>query len=238
MKILLPKQHGAWAMLVIPFLLGIFLGSPTWLHIPLFIGWLFLYLATYPLLMVIKNKNRELHVKWTVIYLVPVVFSLVIVVISNVHFIFFGLIMLPFFLVNIYYAKRKNERALINDFSAIIAFSIGGLASYYAGVGVIDQIALMIFTLSSLFFIGSTFFVKTMIREKKNVTYKWISWGYHAGLVMLLIVVGYPLLVIGYLPSLIRAIYLYGKNLSIMKIGILEIINSVIFFLATLIFVS
>ena len=36
MKLVIPKQHGAWAMLIIPFLLSVILGKPTMYHIPLF----------------------------------------------------------------------------------------------------------------------------------------------------------------------------------------------------------
>ncbi|EZP78790.1 hypothetical protein H839_02941 [Parageobacillus genomosp. 1] len=46
-KWIVPKQHGAWAMLIVPFLLGAYAGGFTWLHVPLFVGWFFLYLATY-----------------------------------------------------------------------------------------------------------------------------------------------------------------------------------------------
>ncbi|WP_425340094.1 YwiC-like family protein, partial [Onishia taeanensis] len=31
---MIPKQHGAWAMLLIPFLFGIDIGQATWLHFP------------------------------------------------------------------------------------------------------------------------------------------------------------------------------------------------------------
>lgn len=54
MKLVIPKQHGAWAMLIIPFLLSVILGKPNMYHIPLFLAWFFIYLATYPFLMYIK----------------------------------------------------------------------------------------------------------------------------------------------------------------------------------------
>lgn len=59
MKLVIPKQHGAWAMLVIPFLLSVILGKPTIYHIPLFIAWFFIYLATYPFLMYIKQNEKR-----------------------------------------------------------------------------------------------------------------------------------------------------------------------------------
>ena len=235
MKLLLPKQHGAWAMLLVPFLLGIGAGQASLIHIPLLIGWFFLYLATYPLLMVIKNKRKQLHIKWSFIYLIPAMVSLAVVLIMEPRLIYFGLALFPLFLINIYFSRTNNERALLNDFSAIINFSIGGAASYYAGMGSIDQLAVVLSVFTILFFVGSTFFVKTMIREKRNSIYKWVSWGFHGSIIIALLILGYPLFIFAYLPSLVRAIYLYGKKISTMKMGIIEIVNSVYFFVIILI---
>lgn len=229
MKLLLPKQHGAWAMLLIPFLLGISGGGGSWLHIPLFIGWFFLYLSTYPLLMAIKNKKRSFHLKWFAAYMAPALAALLIPLLYDYNYAYFGLAMGPFFLINVYFARKKNERALLNDISAIAVFAMGGAASYYTGAKTIDAQALELFILTVLFFLGSTFYVKTMIREKKNQLYKWISWGFHAGVIALLILTGHYLYMAAYIPSLVRAISLYGKSISVMKLGVLEIVNSAYF---------
>ena len=69
-----------------------------------------------------------------------------------------------------------------------------------------------------------------MIREKKNIQFKWISWIYHLLLVAVWFGVGYWIVAIAYIPSLIRAIIFYGRPLSPKQIGIYEIINSAIFF--------
>ncbi|RAK17016.1 YwiC-like protein [Anoxybacillus vitaminiphilus] len=231
MKPLIPKQHGAWAMLVIPFALGAYAGGVSWLHIPLFFGWLFLYLATYPMLMAVKNKRKEYFFKWAVTYFLLAIVLLIIPLIYDFTLIYFGFAMLPFFFINLYYAKKKNDRALLNDMAAIAAFGVGGLASFYIGQGRLNMTAWEIYMFCFLFFIGSTFYVKTMIREKKNAIYKWTSWGYHLLLIIGLVIVGYPLLAIAYAPSVIRALYLYGKSLSVMKVGVLEIVNSAYFLL-------
>ena len=237
MKPLMPKQHGAWAMLIIPFLLGVIAGEPSVYHIPFFLGWFFLYLATNPLLMLVKKKNVSLYLKWTIIYAVPSIIFLLISLIGNVKLVYFGLSMIPFFFINAYFAKIKNERAIWNDFSAITVFCIGGLASYFLGTNTLDGTAWLLFTLSLLFFIGSTFYVKTMIREKKSTTYKYLSWGYHIAVVIALPLLGYAAFVFAFLPSLVRAIYFYGKNVSVMKVGIYEIVNSVLFFIGVIIFI-
>lgn len=59
MKVMIPNQHGAWAMLLIPFLLGTVKGGPVFWHIPLFLGWLFLYLTVYPVSLALKKKTAQ-----------------------------------------------------------------------------------------------------------------------------------------------------------------------------------
>ncbi|MED4206120.1 YwiC-like family protein [Neobacillus mesonae] len=232
MKLFLPKQHGAWAMLIIPFWLGVFNGGFLWQHIPFFLGWLLLYFATYPMLLIFKKKKVPYYIKWTFIYMLPALLLLIIPLMERPSIYFFGLLMIPFFIINAYYTSINRDRAFMNDISAICAFSIAGLASSYFGAGGITIETLIFSFLSSiLFFIGCTFYVKTMIREKKNSQFKWVSWVYHSLLVLSWLVFGLWIVVLAYIPSLVRAIIFYGKKLSPKEIGIYEIVNSAIFFI-------
>ncbi len=232
------KQHGAWAMLLLPFFMGVFLGQPTIIHIPLFIAWLFLYLATYPLLMCLKKRKVPFYLKWFSIYFSPAFIILIYLIIVDYKLLYFGLAMVPFFMINGYFSKNKQERALLNDIAAIISFCIGGLASYYMGTGQLDTVAFLLFLVNFLYFLGSTFYVKTMIREKKNVKYKYVSWGYHIGLVAILVIIGYWQFAISFLPSVLRAILFYGKKITIKTIGIYEIGNAIFFFIVMFIVLS
>ncbi|WNS76843.1 YwiC-like family protein [Bacillus sp. DTU_2020_1000418_1_SI_GHA_SEK_038] len=237
MKLFLPKQHGAWAMVIIPFWLGVAAAEFMWIHIPFFIGWLLLYLATYPMLLLFKRKKINFYRKWALIYLVPALILLMFPLLVRPSIIIFGLSMIPFFLLNAYYSSKNRDRAFGNDVSAILVFSFAGLASSYLPAGELNLTSLTIFIASILFFIGSTFFVKTMIREKKNQTFKWISWIFHIGVITVWFIAGKPLLVISFIPSLIRAIIFYGKGLTMAKLGILEIVNAAFFFILVLIHV-
>ncbi|MFF2446190.1 YwiC-like family protein [Neobacillus sp. NPDC058068] len=232
MKLFLPKQHGAWAMLIIPFWLGVINGGFLWQHIPFFIGWLFLYLATYPMLLLFKKKKISFYTKWTLIYMVPALLLLAIPLVVRPSIVYFGLLMMPFFMINAYYTSKNQDRAFMNDISAIFAFSIAGLASSYLSQGEVTVTAIIFtFITSVLFFIGCTFYVKSMIREKKNTKFKWVSWAYHFLLVLVLIIGGFWIVALAYIPSLLRAILFYGKKLSPKQIGIYEIINSCLFFI-------
>lgn len=232
MKLFLPKQHGAWAMLIIPFWLGVINGGFIWQHIPFFLGWLLLYLATYPMLLLFKKKKVPFYTKWTLIYLIPALLLLLIPLVERPTIVYFGLLMLPFFVINAYYTSINRDRAFMNDISAICAFSIAGLASSYFGNGSITvETLLYTFIGSMLFFGGCTFYVKTMIREKKNLQFKWVSWIYHIVLVIAWLVFGFWVVALAYIPSLVRAIIFYGKKLTPKQIGIYEIVNSAIFFI-------
>jgi hypothetical protein len=235
MKLFLPKQHGAWAMTIIPFWLGVINGGFLWQHIPFFLGWLLLYLATYPMLLLFKKKKIPFYIKWTIVYMVPALLLLLFPLFNAPSIIYFGFLMTPFFLINAYYTAKNQDRALMNDLSAIFAFSIAGLASSYLGQGQVTSTTFLVFFTSILFFLGCTFYVKTMIREKKNRQFKWISWAFHTLLLVVWFVLGYWIVAIAYIPSFIRAVIFYGKPLSPMKIGIYEIVNSSLFFIIMII---
>ncbi|MDP4085011.1 MAG: YwiC-like family protein [Bacillota bacterium] len=238
MKVFLPKQHGAWAMIIVPFWLGVIAGGFVWQDIPFFIGWVLLYLATYPLLLLFKKKKLSFYTMWAFIYMVPALLFLLFPLLKNSTILYFGLLMLPLFVINAFYSSQNKDRALMNDFSAIFAFSIASLACSYLGSGKIIPNSILIFFSSVLFFIGCTFYVKTMIREKKNLQFKWISWSYHVLLPFVWLVLGYWIVGLAFVPSLLRAIGFYGKPLSSKQIGIYEILNAAIFFILMAIQVS
>jgi hypothetical protein len=234
MKLFMPKQHGAWAMLIIPFWLGAAASEIIWQHVPFFIGWLLLYLATYPLLLIFKKKKIPFYRKWALIYMVPAIVFLLIPLFTTPTIAYFGFSMIPFFILNAYFSAKNKDRAVMNDLSAIVVFSIAGLASSHLPGGTINEEAILVFAASILFFTGSTFYVKTMIREKKNTNFKWISWTYHFLVPILWLGAGEAIVAAAAVPSLVRAVAFYGKPLSVMKVGIYEIVNAALFFIIML----
>lgn len=235
MKLFMPKQHGAWAMLIIPFWLGAAASEIIWQHFPFFFGWLLLYLGTYPLLLMFKRKKIPFYRKWAFIYMIPALVFLMVPLLTTPSIVYFGFSMIPFFMLNAYFSAKNKDRALMNDLSAIVVFSIAGLASSYLPGGTINEEAILVFAASILFFTGSTFYVKTMIREKKNANFKWISWSYHLLVPILWLAAGEAIVAIAAIPSLIRAVAFYGKPVSVMKVGIYEIVNAALFFIIMLI---
>jgi hypothetical protein len=231
MKLFLPKQHGAWAMLIIPFWLGVVATELVWQHVPFFLGWILLYLATYPILLLFKRKKMGYYSKWMIFYMVPALVLLSIPIWFQPKIIYFGFLMIPFFIINAYYSSKNRDRAMGNDISAVIVFSIAGIGSGFFISEQITTSLLLVFASSVLFFLGSTFYVKSMIREKKNQQFKWVSWIYHFIIPIAWMLMGEWLVFVAFIPSLMRAIYFYGKPLSAKQVGIYEIVNAAIFFI-------
>ncbi|WLR51556.1 YwiC-like family protein [Bacillus tianshenii] len=232
---IIPKQHGAWVMLVVPFLAGMFISNVSWLHIPLFIGWFFIYLGTYCFLEALKRSKKKRYIMWGIRYYSIVLASLAVVIVSHLELLWLGVAVVPLFLINIYYAKQKNERAFLNDLSAIIIFSLGGSASYLVGGGGYNSEMLLMNVSMVLFFTGSVFFVKTFVREKKNPRFKQVSYSYHIGVLVCTSFLT-PLFLIAYLPSAIRSAVFSKKSLTPKQLGIIEFVN-VSYFLLFIIYI-
>lgn len=151
-------------------------------------------------------------------------------VIHKPSFIWLAFSLLPLFLIHVYYARQKNERALLNDFAGVLFFCTGGLASCWLGTETLDGWAWFIFAQSALFFIGSSFYVKSVIREKNNRVFAYWSWGYHLILPLLSAALGGGWAVLAFIPSSLRAWFFHGKKWPVQTIGILEIVNACFFF--------
>ena len=234
----LPREHGTWMMFFLPFLLGMFLSGPDWLHIVLLIGWFFIFLTSTPLLTIIrKPSHSNVMLPWVLKYSVTsVIFMLPIVWLYPI-LLWGSLLLLPLLLVNIYFIKKKQERSLWNNLSGILIFSLGGTAAYVIGHGNISKEAFILLCLTTLYFMSSAFYVKSLIRERKNGTFKWKSHIFHGLLLLVPWVIGSPWLTIAYLPSVGKDFLTSRKKpIKPIKIGIIEIINGIVFFLFILYF--
>lgn len=222
MKLLISNQHGAIVMALLPFLYGMWLSTPITLHICLLLAWFFLYLMTYPFLALFKGRNLSLYWRWTLIYGVVSLLFAVPTIIYNPRILWFLVAMLPFVFINIYYTKTKNERALANDIAAIVIFAIAGMAAYYFPTQQWDIHLIEIALYPSLFFIGTTLYVKSVMRERKNPTYYYASIIFHLLCTLLPLLLPNILLSCAFGVPLLRAILLPKRKLSVKQTGLVE----------------
>ncbi|WP_082096648.1 YwiC-like family protein [Paenibacillus wulumuqiensis] len=229
----IPNQHGAWAMLILPFLLGLSISDSHWIHLPLFLCWLVMYLFSYPVLQWIKTGRKEKYLRPAALYgalLIPLV---AVVIWHHPKMLMYGALLLIFFAVPVHYARNRNERALFNDIVAIVLFSSFIYPVVYIG-GTPDLAAAgRLFLLSVLYFTGTALYVKTMIREKKNPRYYYASCLYH---LLPIVLAGYwnLWLSIPFIVLFIRAGYLPRLQLRAKQVGIIEIGLAVMVYLSVI----
>lgn len=234
MKLLISNQHGAIVMSLMPFLYGTLLSSPIFLHLFLLLAWFFLYLMSYPFLNLFKTRNLELYHKWTLIYGITSLLLSLPALFHNWRIIYFLIAMFPFLAINIYYVKQKDERALLNDLSSIIIFALAGMGAYYFPHSQWDEKIYWVALYPSLFFIGVTLYVKSVMRERKNPRYLQISILFHFLCIVSFIFIKKYLIAFAFIPPFIRTIVLPKRKLSIKQTGVIEIILSLLFFILLL----
>ncbi|UTR15374.1 YwiC-like family protein [Salipaludibacillus sp. LMS25] len=231
MKWYVPKEHGAWAMFIIPFWTGASISGLSWHHLIFFTGLTGLYFAQAPLLTYIRQpKHQDV---WPS-FLIYAGIGLVITgpyIVREMYLVYIFLSIFPLFLVNSLFAKLKKERLFINDLSAIVALSALLLSAYVIGIGELRAEAFQYMVLIIIFFVASVFHVKALIREKKNKTFKLVSLVYHVTVTVLAFLTGWLAVGGAFLLTLVKTTLIPKKYLrKPMHIGIVEIVNSVVFY--------
>jgi hypothetical protein len=234
MKKYIPNQHGAWAMLVLPFLFGVASSQGQFLHIPLFLCWLLIYLFSFPLLQGVKTGKFRRYAQPMKVYGILLLPFAAYLVIAEPVLLWFVLPLVPLFAVNLYFAKTKNERALINDISAILAFCLIIYPVFYVGQGESWTTVTELFLLSAMYFVGTALYVKTVIRERNNVTFYYGSVLYHllvaaAGLFL------FPSLLVPLIILLLRAAILPKTGITAKRTGMIEIGFSLMLYVSVLV---
>ncbi|MFP7286644.1 YwiC-like family protein [Shouchella clausii] len=229
-KVVLPREHGGWAMISVPYIIGMMAAQPVLLHLPLFLAWLLLYLASYPLLQALRRGSKKKSwLKWGFGYAASAAAFLIPVVLLEPWVLGFAPVLLAFITVHIWHVRRKTERALFNDICAILLFCTGGAAAYFLGGGGFDNGLTAVVLFNFLYFTGTVFFVKSVFRERKNRRYTYYSKIYHVVILAVPLLCGNPWMSLAYLFPLLRAYKFSGTTMKPMKVGILEIIGAVQF---------
>ncbi|MGR6982224.1 YwiC-like family protein [Testudinibacter sp. P27/CKL/0425] len=234
MKLLISNQHGAIVMALLPFLYGMLSSNPVWQHLFLLLAWCCLYLFTYPFFNLFKGRNLGLNRQWCWRYGVTALLFVLPALAYNWRVLYFLLAMLPFGLLNIYYVKQKDERALGNDLAAIAIFGLAGMAAYYFAEQAFDRQIGLVFLYPSLFFIGTTLYVKSVLRERKNPRYLQLSIAFHAASLLIVALIDWQT-ALCFLPPLLRAVIAPRYKLSVKQVGLLEFAVSGLFLLGLLI---
>ncbi|MCF3180303.1 YwiC-like family protein [Streptomyces polychromogenes] len=223
----IPDQHGAWAMLAVPFLAGTFLSPrPGWAHAALFAAWLLGYAAAFHAQQWLRLHARGLrsarrHGVPAVVCGAAAGASGLPLAFAHPWLLLAAAAALPFLAVNAWYAWRGRERALANGLAAVVpACGMLLVAARLGGLG--PGGAWRAAAACLLYFAGTVPYVKTMIRERGSAGYRRASVGYHAAALPLATALSWWLTPV-FAACLCRAALLPGRRLHPAKVGALEL---------------
>lgn len=221
-----PPQHGAWAMLLVPYFSGLLVAGFRWPDLPLLGAWLAGYLFSYFTLQAVKTRRPARFREQLLLYGAAVAVFAVPVLAARPELFFFGPAYALLLAVNACYALRRNERALLNDLASVLQSCLMiPIVAVVAGQP--PEHVLVPFLLVLFYFTGTVLYVKTMIRERGVVAYRRASIGFH----ILAFAMASPF---GALPALVfalllmRAWLLPGRPLTPKQVGFIEIGGSVL----------
>lgn len=173
-----PPQHGAWAFLALPVLLGILVAPWTPLILLLALAWIAVYPMSYAAFGLVRARRstrfRRPLLVWSLVTLVPAV----VLVVARPWLVWVGAVYAVFFLVNLGYARRNDERALTNDMVFVFECAAMVLVTWAVGVGGTSLVPppvadvpvdpWILAALTALALAGSTLHVKSLIRERRD----------------------------------------------------------------------
>lgn len=258
----LPREHGAWMMLVVPLIVGALAGgSLDWPVILTFIAAFFAYLARHPLVLIARARGDPLRLPRGVLFWLAVYSA--VAGLSGLAVIAFGSywLLIPIAAlaglplgVNLYLAARHAEMSIVGEMLGIAGLALGAPATYYVAFGAPGLQMVGLWLLTFFYFGGTVFYVKLKVRvhsrqDPPHSTLQRLLIGrvtlfYHAaviGFAALLVATGLaPLLApLAYVPVTCRAIqgvFDWRRAVNIKRLGVIEIAHSLIF--ATLLIIA
>ncbi|MDO8307276.1 MAG: YwiC-like family protein [Actinomycetota bacterium] len=248
---LVPPAHGAWAFIGLPVAVAIALTGMSWLVAVLGVAWVLAYPASYFALAMVKDTaphhrrpGRQprpgRYVRPLVTWGLPAAALGAVALAAQPWLAWVGLGYAALFAVNAAFARRRDERSLVNDAVLIVECALVVPVTWAADHGsggwvppapsTIPAQAWILCAAVALLLTGSTLHVKSLIRERANPAFATASrtvafgsivaaaalawaWGLPEGLLLLL-----PF---GYLAG--RAITVPGRSMAPGRIGMIEL---------------
>lgn len=256
----IPKEHGAWAMLYVPFVTGVCVAARSqglrlpWNAgiLPLFLAITFGYLSRLPFVEWLRSKYKNLYaLKFFIGYA-----SAGILTYFTLVFLYKLWTLLPLLSIGssfwgfyTYQTLKGKHRSTTGEVAGILGLTFTAPMAHYVIIGSLTKMAWLLWLLNLLFFSSSVFYVKLRVEAhvRKDQLYSLrdrlaISRGciiYH---LLLFVFIGtlcllrlVPAMIFAaFLPILIRgiiAIVHLPKTLSLKRIGFSELAYALFFML-------
>ena len=225
----MPNQHGAWAMLATPLAVGILASDPAPVHVPLTAVWFLGYFAFFAAGLWLKAapRRRPALVPPLRTYAVAAAALGALTLALDPGLLRWAPLFLPPLAIGLVASARRDERSLWSGLATSIGSSLMVLVAYDAGGGTDWARAWLLTGILAAYFAGTVLYVKTMIRERGDERFQWLSALAHAAATVAMTWVD-PWLVLVFALLTIRAAVLPAYRLSPKVVGIGEVVATVV----------
>lgn len=244
-----PNQHGAWAFLVVPLILGAFLGAATWLGLVFAITWIAAYPVSYfagrGILMRIRRgaftaKTRAAFrdaLPWAVV----TVLGGVILVVARPWILVPGAVVAAIWSISLWLTWIGRERGITNDLLLTVLASIAAplmwaVANGEPSVAAVPRTLWLAAVVCLLFFTGSVLHIKSLIREADDRRWHWASVAFHVLALVIAVTISWWL-AIPFTAALVRTAVI-RPGLRPGQLGAIETVVSVLLVVCTAIALS
>lgn len=257
-----PRQHGAWSALISCFILGTAVGGSFGMEailllVSVFTGFLARHSAALYLRLSRTDDNRKkvltLAIGYFSVFLS--VGALLVIWYELRVFLLLGFFALVFLSIMLILEQQRREFTIMGELIGMVGLSLVAPAAEYSTTGVFSTQTVGLWIICSLFFGGSVFHVRYLVRKRIESTGPSLvriraglpSVAYHLAALAVAVSLG---TFIGILPSFspmallpvtLKALWAVGRRykapLPVHRIGYVELIHTLIFvFLAVSVF--
>lgn len=213
-------------MLASPFLVGVVAASPRWVHLPLLLLWFVGYFAFFAAGLWLKSGRRARYLPPVRAYGLATIPLAIGVLLLRPDLVVWAPLFAPLLLAGLWFAAHRQDRSLPSGLATILAACLMTMVAFDAGDGTDWARAWTLTAVLAGYFVGTLFYVKTMIRERDSQPHYWLSVGYHAALTVAVAWLSWWLAGLFALLAL-RATVLPGRGLSPKQVGIGEIVANI-----------
>lgn len=214
-------------MLATPLLVGVLAAGPHWQHLPLAAFWFLGYFAFFATALWLKSGRRRRYRPPALAYGAAATVAGALTLVAEPDLLRWAPLFVPPLGVGLLASAVRDERSLFSGVATTIGSSLMTVVAYDAGGGADFTRAWLLTGVLAAYFVGTVLYVKTLIRERDNPAYYWLSVTFHAIVTLALIPLCPPLTPV-FAALTARAAIVPAFRIAPKQAGIGEILATVV----------
>lgn len=253
-RLKLPREHGAWAMLYVSFMVGTLVASSMNTRVLLlFLSVTFVFIGRESFLAWWRARSRgrtdiSSRQFMTAYFALGGLSAASLLIFYHLYWlVVFGFGAVLLLAANAQQAVRREDRRIGSEILAIAGLTLSAPAAYYVSRSALEPTALWLWLLCALYFVSSVFYVKlrvNAINPRNEGVRKRSSWGcaiYHSVLLVALVVLALTeslnaFALAAFAPVLLRSFWRLVspiRRVNLRRVGWLEVVYSIFFLVFT-----